>query len=339
MRPGVTSDGNGYLAARSPVMRGVLDRASKIARFETPVLIDGEPGVGKGSVARHIHRLSRRSHGPLVCVACASLHESELDERLFGQIGRQDHGGRGAAAPSWRDARDTRSSSLLEAAHRGTLFLDDVSQLPTWAQTKLLDVLCRGEGLGRGDEQHAVPDVRPIAATACDLEAAAAHGRFHRALYYHLNVAPIHVPPLRERRDDVRPLAEHFLAQIGSVLGQPGDGAAWHFTDEAWDCLLRHPWPGNAPQLASVVARAVVLADAAEIGRECVVEALGPAIDPAAPEMIPVLLSGGLTAMEQAIVKEVIRRCQGNKAAAARSLGLHRRTLYRILTRKGQPVG
>ncbi len=184
-----------------------------------------------------------------------------------------------------------------------------------------------------------MPDVRPIASTTCDLEAAVAEGRFHPSLYYFLNVARIHVPPLSERREDIKPLAEQFLSQVGSVLGGPREGEAWHFSEEAWSCLLRHAWPGNAPQLASVVARAVVMADAPEISRAGVVEALGPVVDPLAAETIPVPLVGGLAEMELAIVKEVIRRCQGNKAAAARSLGLHRRTLYRLLTKKGQPVG
>jgi DNA-binding NtrC family response regulator len=349
-RPGVTDGGNDFLVAHCPAMREVLERASKIARLETPVLVDGEPGVGKGSVARHIHRLSRRSQGPMVCVACASLHEPELDERLFGRLGWSGWTGPSAGRPAgspresdstgyWRDAGATPPPSLLEAAHQGTLLLGDVSQLPMWAQTKLLDILQQNEAQDRHNAAGAMPNVRPIATTSCNLEAAAAEGRFHPALFYFLNVACIHVPPLRERGDDIKPLAEHFLAQVGSVLGQSRDGAAWHFSEEAWDCLRHHPWPGNAPQLASVVARAVVLAEAGEIGRACVVEALGPVLDPVAGETIPVPLAGGLAEMELAIVKEVIRRCQGNKAAAARSLGLHRRTLYRLLTKKGHPIG
>ncbi len=139
VRPGVAG-GNDFFAAQSPAMREVLQRASKIARLETPVLIDGEPGVGKGSLARHIHRLSRRSQGPLICMACASLHEPDLDERLFGQVGWSGRPSPSVGDPArkWQVAA-AKSQSLLESAHGGTLFLDEVSQLPTWAQTKLFE--------------------------------------------------------------------------------------------------------------------------------------------------------------------------------------------------------
>jgi len=325
----------GQIVARSAAMREVVELASRIARLETPVLIEGEAGVGKDVVARYIHGQSRRGHGPFVRVVCASLPESEVEERLFGQIEGSHRTGQG------------RPSRLLDA-HRGTLFLDEVSRLSLWAQTKLLDVLQLGvwaqtrlldviewsEGPGRGGEDDGLPDVRLIAGTECDLEEAASHGRFDEGLYYYLNVVRIHVPPLRHRQEDIRALAEHFLLLIGSALGPPPDGTARSFSAEAWECLLGYDWPGNAPQLASVVARAAVLADDAEIGPECLKASMGEMPRRGSAETVAVPMSGGLMAMELAIVEEVIHRCRGNKAAAARTLRLHRRTLYRILKKR-----
>ena len=315
-------DPSEQIVAHSAAMREVLELASRVARLETAVLIQGEPGVGKAGVARYVHGQSRCSQGPFVRVACGALHGSEVDDRLFGPVGWGD-----PTAPC-------RAPSLMESAHRGTLFLDEVSQLPAWAQTKLLDVLQQTDGCGPPGNQNTFPDLRLIAATTCDLKDAAARNRFHPELYYYLSAARIRVPPLRHRQEDIRALAEHFLLLAGSVLGRPPDATAWHFSVEAWECLLGYDWPGNAPELASVVARAVVLADDAEIGPACLVESLGETRPRGALETVLVPLGGSLAAMERAIVEEVIRRCRGNKAAAARTLGLHRRTLYRILKKR-----
>jgi DNA-binding NtrC family response regulator len=312
-------DDRGQFIARSAAMREVVNLASRIARLEHPVLIQGEPGVGKTSLARYIHSLSGRCRGPLVRVACESLHEHEVEEKLFGQAGGRramDEGG---------------PPSLLEASHRGTLLLEGVSHLPMWAQTKLLDVLQQSDGDGRPDRQAVFPDVRLIASTTCDLEAAAAHNRFQPELYYYLNVVRIHVPPLRHRQEDIGALAEHFLAVAGSSRERPVSSMPWRFSKQACECLLRYDWPGNVPQLASVVSRAVMLADDTEIGAECIGQSLGQPHQGHGCETISIPLAGGLKAMELAIIREVIRRCRGNKAATARVLGLHRRTLYRLL--------
>jgi two-component system response regulator HydG len=175
-----------------------------------------------------------------------------------------------------------------------------------------------------------VPDVRLIASAACDLQDAASHRCFNARLYHYLNVIRIDVPPLRRRHEDIQPLAQHFLHLIASALGWP-DPAARRFSPEAWACLPGYDWPGNAPELAGVVTRAAVLAHGAEIGPECVKAALGEMPWCRGAETVSVPLAGGLMAMEGAVVQEVIRRCGGNKAAAARALQLHRRTLYRIL--------
>jgi DNA-binding NtrC family response regulator len=157
-----------------------------------------------------------------------------------------------------------------------------------------------------------------------------AENRFYSALYYFLDVVPIAVPPLRQRRQDIRLLAEHFLAAVSRTWNP--DRPPSRFNDQAWECLLRYDWPGNARQLAGIVARAAVLSRDPEIGHECIAELLRPGSPPQGDgDTLYLPLAGGLKAMERWIIEEVIRRCRGNKAAAARTLGLHRRTLYRML--------
>lgn len=163
-----------------------------------------------------------------------------------------------------------------------------------------------------------------------DLDAAMTQKQFHSGLYYYLDVVRIHIPPLRYRQDDIRSLAERFLTEAGSMRRSPG-GTPWRFSDEAWQCLLRHPWPGNAWQLAGVVAQAVVLADDDEIGQTCILQSLSRSHRDHDCETLSLPLAGSLKQMERTIIEEVVQRCKGNKAAAARTLGLHRRTLYRLL--------
>jgi DNA-binding NtrC family response regulator len=255
-----------------------------------------------------------------VRVACGALRECEIEARLFGQPGcdwEEDASGR---AGFWQSCRG------------GTLLLDDLTQLPLWVQVKLLDVLQDGlRGAGAGEP--APVDVRVIASVARDVDDALARNVLCAELYYYLNVVHVYVPPLRHRQQDIRALAEHFLAVAAAVCGHsPGAIATRRFSADAWQCLLNYDWPGNASQLASVVAHAVVLTEGAEIGRACVAEALSEArCQPLHSDAISVPLVGGLKRMERSIIDEVIQRCRGNKAAAARALGLHRRTLYRLL--------
>lgn len=316
-RTGVSSDR--HIVARSAAMREILELVRKIAGADVPVLIHGEVGVGKQTIAREIHRRSRRAAGAFVHVVCGSLRESDLEERLFGPS--RDCPGRGTGAPA----------SLFEASQSGTLFLDGVAQLPLWAQMKLLDALRSSGGRG-GENGAAVPrPARVIASSTCDLEASVAENRFYCGLYYYLNAVRMDVPPLRHRPEDISALAEHFLAAAASGHCPPRDGLPWRFSGEARRSLLRCGWPGNVLQLAAVVAHAAMLAEGPEIGQVCVAGLLGSECRRPDSETIPVPLAGGLKEMELALVHEVIRRCRGNKAAAARVLKLHRRTLYRIL--------
>lgn len=308
---------NGQIIARSEAMREILALVRKIAGSDVPVLIQGEIGVGKRVVAQEIHRQSRRAAGPFVGLACGALRESELEEKLFGEP--WDEFRMDAGAPA----------GVFEASRRGTLLLDGVTQLPLWAQAKLLDALKRGGGQNRAD---VAGETRVIASITGNPETAVAEDCLHSGLYYHLGAVRIDIPPLRHRQEDLRALAEAFLAAAVAKLGASAAQLPWHFSEEAWQRLRQHDWPGNRLELSAAVAHAVAMADGPEIGRECVEGSLLSRGRPSADaETVTVPLAGGLKEMQRAVIDEVIRRCRGNKAAAARNLRLHRRTLYRML--------
>jgi DNA-binding NtrC family response regulator len=242
-----------------------------------------------------------------------------LEERLFGP-----------PCDAFQ-AAEGRRPGLLASSQGGTLFLDGVAELPLWAQVKLLDALQPGGDCRPRDGGEPACNARVIASSTCDLQTAMAKNRFYSGLYYHLDAVRIDVPALRHRQQDIRPLAEHFLAAAGVALGSAGHDLPRHFSAEAWQALLQYEWPGNVLELAAVVAHAAMLADGPEIGPACIAGLLGRVRRYPDAETISVSLAGGLKQMELALVHEVIRRCRGNKAAAARALKLHRRTLYRLL--------
>jgi len=302
---------------QSAAMRRVRELVAKIAPSDAPVLVHGEAGAGKGSLARAIHGRSRRAGGPFVHVACGAVYEEEFEARLFGRGGTLDE-------------QEPLRRGAFESARGGTLFLADVDCLPTWAQARLFDALEAGSLRQASGLPNAPLDVRPIASASCDLETAVAENRLHGGLYYLLGVVAIHVPPLRHRREDIKVLAERCLARVSLRQNETADAARYRFTEEAWQCLLNHDWPGNLPELASVVARSVALAEGEEIGTGAI--AWAPSGAPSRNhDTISVPLAGDFRQIERHVIREVIQRCQGNKAAAARALGLHRRTLYRML--------
>ena len=302
------------LVARSEAMRRVCDLVAKIAPTMAAVLIRGEPGAGKATVARAIHRKSRHASGPFFQVNCKAIREADLPVRLFCDYCRA------SGANQWE-------------AQGGTVFFSQVDHLPLWAQLQLLEVLKTGCVHRCSTPRPAPMDLRLIASTSEDLEAALTEGRFSPALYYYLNVITVHVPPLRQRPQDFDLLAQRCLEQ--TVARQDaGKGPTWSFAPEARQCLRSYGWPGNLPELASVVERAVAMSDGPQIGKDAVDFA-----PPAAPDgrrgTLPVPMLGNFRQIERKIVEEVIQRSGGNKAAAARVLGLHRRTLYRILEEQG----
>ena len=309
--------GGQQLVSRSPAMREVRDLVDRIAQTEIAVLLSGEPGAGKEAVAWAIHAQSLRNGGPFVYVDCEATLDEEFADRWLAR-GRCDVDGNGTAP-----------RGLLECAQGGTLFLAHVERLPHWAQVRLFDSFQHDLLYGATSPGPRLLNVRLIASTTSDLEQAVADRAFYPSLYHFLSAAVIRVPPLRERSQDIAPLAEHYLSRSYDRLGITARRARCRFTEKAQNRLLGYAWPGNLPELASVVARAALLASGKEIDEQAIV--YSRRTRSAAPEMISVPLAGNLRTMEQHVIREVVRRCQGNKAAAARQLGLHRRTLYRML--------
>jgi transcriptional regulator with GAF, ATPase, and Fis domain len=239
---------------RSPAMHALLRRARQVARAHTPVLIRGEPGSGKERLARAIHVWSARADHPFVSLSCAGVPEATLELELFGHV-------EGAFAGAGR-ARPGR----LVVANGGTLFLDEVSELPLTLQTRLLRVLQDGEFEPVGSDRAVRVDVRILAATHADLESAVSAGRFREDLFYLLDVFPLELPPLRERREDVAPLAEALLEELARRTGK----LARRLTPEALSRLDGHDWPGNVRELANVLERALILATGQELGPEVI---------------------------------------------------------------------
>jgi len=299
------------LETASPRMRQVLELASRAAQSDAPVLLRGESGTGKGVLARLVHSRSPRAQGPFVTVNCPTLSEDLLASELFGHA-------RGAFTGAVRD-----QPGRVEAAQGGTLFLDEIGEVAPGLQAKLLRFLQEKEFERLGETRTRRADVRLVAATNRDLDADVAAGRFRQDLLYRLNVVEIALPPLRERGEDVVPLARHFLAFFARAARRGG----LRFTPEAEAALAAHPWPGNVRELRNAVERAVVLSAGAEVGLASLPERIAPALPPGArgPE---VGAECTLEELERAHVEAVIARTESLEDAA-RLLGIDSSTLWR----------
>jgi transcriptional regulator with PAS, ATPase and Fis domain len=300
------------LVARSRAMKNILALAERVARTDTPVLLTGESGSGKERVARTIHARSRRARGPFIPVNCGALPEHLLESELFGHV-------RGAFTGADRDHR-----GLFEAASGGTLLLDEVGEIPLGLQVKLLRVLQDHEVRRVGSTESRRIDVRVIAATNRDLDAMVRERAFRKDLYYRLKVVSIEVPPLRERRDDILPLAHAFMRRSCT---------AYHcgpcsLSAEALDRLLAYDWPGNVRELEHAMERAVVLAEGkpkiaeTDLPPEIARPTSGAADD---GELLP------LAEIERRHILRVLERMAGNRKETARVLGIGTNTLWRKL--------
>jgi two-component system response regulator AtoC len=305
------------ILAKSPQMEAIFKTIGKIADYKTTALITGESGVGKELIARAVHRRSSRRGGPFVAVNCGAIPETLLESELFGYR-------RGAFTDAVMD-----KSGLFEQANHGTLLLDEIGELPLALQVKLLRVL-QEESIRRlGDTKDVKVDVRILAATHRDLAAETQAGRFREDLYYRINVLPIVVPPLRERREDIPILIDHFLARNNARFGTNIRG----FDTEARRLLLEYSWPGNVRELENTVERAMVLAESEAIQVDDLPERIREARDPIQLHLTSGELSIKKTArvVEEILIRRALQKTKGNRTRAAEVLEIsHRALLYKI---------
>jgi len=316
--------GYGRMVGVSPAWKLALKLATQVAATDTTVLLTGESGTGKEVIARFIQRASTRSSGPFVAVNCAALPEQLLESELFGHE-------RGA----FTGAQQAKPGQI-ELAAGGVLFLDEVGEMSLSAQAKFLRVLEEREFQRLGGTRPLRANVRVIAATNRELRRALGRGDFRQDLYYRLQVFEIQMPPLRERAEDVLPLSEAFLEDIGRLFGRPISG----ITHEARAALLGYAWPGNVRELRNVLERAAIVSEGGLIAPEHL-SLMSAASEPAgqAPGQAPsqassheltphAALTTNVKAIERQLVEQVLRECAGNKSQAARRLGLTRKQLY-----------
>ncbi len=320
------------LVGASPAMQAVYKRIAVLARDECSVLLLGETGTGKEMVARAIHAHSRRSDGPFVAVNCGGLPETLVESELFGHV-------RGSFTGA-----DADRTGRFEAAEGGTLFLDEVGELPESTQVKLLRVLDSRQIERVGSTHPRQLDVRIVAATNRDLFAAVRNGRFRADLYYRLAVVQVELPPLRERRTDILPLAEHFIAAAGRGTG------AGRIDPDAAEALRDYDWPGNVRELRNAVQHALAVSPGGPVRLEDLPDPLrrpgdgaedGASDAPAqryvrqVPDAAGSLWSAGIEPVERELIRRAMRECDGNRSEAAELLGIHRNTLRKKLRELG----
>ncbi|OGP86425.1 MAG: histidine kinase [Deltaproteobacteria bacterium RBG_16_54_11] len=303
------------IVAKSEAMRKIFDLIKKVARYKSSVLITGESGTGKELVARAIHYNSDRKDKPLISINCGAIPENLLESELFGHV-------KGA----FTDAVRTKKG-LFEMAHQGTMFLDEVGELPQSLQVKLLRVLQDGEIRRVGDTISSQVDVSLIAATGKDLAAEVKNNRFREDLYYRLNVLPILLPPLRERKEDIPCLVEHFIELYNKKLGLRIKGAS----EKTMDHFLQYSWPGNVRELENIIERAMILAEGDTISAEVLMshtreEDRGPGTVPAG-----LSIKKNAKEMEIRLIKGALKKTGGNRLQAARILEIsHKALLYKL---------
>lgn len=337
------------IIGKSEAIDSVLSIVGKIARSDAPVLIRGESGTGKELIAKAIHRMSNRASRKMIAVNCSAIPENLLESYLFGHV-------KGSFTGASKDQK-----GYFEAAEGGTLFLDEIGDMPLQLQSKILRVLQEKQFLPIGSTESRFADVRIITATHIDLETAVGNGNFRNDLYYRLNVLPVNLPPLRERKGDIKLLLDHQLNlfnQTHSLINP------CHFSQEAYAMLERHSWPGNIRELVNLTERLVVLSGGGEITLDSlppeyrIVKAGASAKAQEATFLIPdetpevinshivdilpeegIKLESYIEQLENTLIMQALERTGNNKNQAAKLLGLNRTTLVeRIKKRKLAPL-
>ncbi|MBX7136349.1 MAG: sigma-54 dependent transcriptional regulator [Oligoflexia bacterium] len=310
------------IIAQSQSMRDIFETVKRLANFNTTVLITGESGTGKELLARAIHHNSPRRGRPFIAINCGAIPENLMESELFGHK-------KGAFTDASRDKR-----GLFEEASGGTIFLDEIGEMPPHLQVKLLRALQEQQIRRVGDEELVTIDVRVIAATLRDLEEDVKMGRFRDDLYYRLNVVSMHIPPLRERPEDLPVLIQHFLKKHNKRLGLNVKGV----DPEALRCMLAYYWKGNVRELENCVERALVLTDSEMIDLESLPAQLRkPAAPVAAVSQLDSIPDDNLSikqrtkALEVDLIQKALKKTAGNRTHAARVLEIsHRALLYKL---------
>ena len=296
----------------------VVRLAETVAPTESTILLQGESGTGKEVLARFIHELSSRSEGPFQSINCGALPESLLESELFGHV-------KGSFTGAVKD-----KMGLFAAAASGTFFLDEVGEMTPATQVKLLRVLQHREVIPVGATEAIPVDTRVVAATNRDLDEEIKTGRFRSDLYYRLNVIAIHLPTLRQRRDDIPVLADHFLQRVAALRGNPPK----RIDPAALEAMVEYPWPGNVRELENAIERAVILTPGDLIVRDTLPERVTTRrAEPLIASRTPP--NPTLEAIERAYIMWVLQSEGGNKSRAAEVLGIDPSTLYRKLSRYG----
>lgn len=307
----------GKLVGTSGAMAQVYDLAARIAGCDVTALINGETGTGKELLARAIHDRSSRASGPFIAFSCANLPETLVDDELFGHEKGAFTGADGA-----RRGR-------FEAADGGTLFLDEIGDLPLALQARLLRVLQQRSFERLGGNNTVGVDMRLICATHRDLEAMVREGTFRQDLLYRLNVIQLQMPALRDRHEDVAPLARHFVRQFASKFDQP----VTRISEEALGALTAYSWPGNVRELENVIQRAVALAETITIELTQLPDGIS------GPKLVDDTAEAGYEAQvrefKRRLVIRTLRHCKGNKSRAAASLGLARPYFHHLVEELG----
>jgi DNA-binding NtrC family response regulator len=307
------------IIGRSPAMQEIFATITRVAPTRATVLLAGESGVGKDLIARAIHHHSPRRDRPFVKINCTAIPENLMESELFGYE-------KGAFTGA-----NTSKPGKFEQADTGTVFLDEIGDVPASVQVKLLRILQEREFERLGSNKTRHIDVRVLAATNVDLRAALENGTFREDLYYRLNVMPINIPALRERKQDIPALAAYFVAKLSAEIGSP----AKSISPEAIEKLMAYYWPGNVRELENVIERSLVLATGEVLRAEDIRLDMSPRARP--NQGGTVFLPEGMTLdeYEQALIREALKRAGGNKSQAARLLGLTRNALRYRLTQMG----